>query len=320
MSKLIHLLVAVSVAVPFVATACAKADAPSGGSQDFSKEIAEGKTLYIVSSEAGCDQLVDLGPEKATLSIAQSQEGLCDLTLSYDFVYSSAHFSLHFFIPNVSMKKNEDRFDVQCQKLQGVWSFTDSSIERFLLLNGFKQEDLPFENVSVSGSVGFDGHAVMDLSGSIGGEAFRIKVLETAVAYPGSQAKAGAIIDYKCSNEISITNTSSTPYDIHFGLDHYTGQQSDIHLEVGESKQLRFYFDELFWGGECAEMTISAQGGKSVTIAGSDIANTKPGSNVAPLSRLDNGVRHCIRAVKENHLIEPVATLVENYALHDPVE
>ena len=68
MSKLIHLLVAVSVAVPFVATACAKADAPSGGSQDFSKEIAEGKTLYIVSSEAECDQLVDLGPEKATLS------------------------------------------------------------------------------------------------------------------------------------------------------------------------------------------------------------------------------------------------------------
>ena len=148
MSKLIHLLVAVSVAVPFVATACAKADAPSGGSQDFSKEIAEGKTLYIVSSEAECDQLVDLGPEKATLSIAQSQEGLCDLTLTYDFVYSSEHFSQRFFIPNVSMKKHEDHFDVQGQLQQGVWSFTDSSIERFLLLNGFKQEDLPFENVS----------------------------------------------------------------------------------------------------------------------------------------------------------------------------
>lgn len=288
--------------------------------KEYSKEIVEGKTLYIVSSEAGYDQLVDMGPEKATLSIAQSEEGLCDITLTYDFVYSSEHSSQRFFIPNVSLKKHENRFDVQGQLQRGVWSFTDASVERYLRLNGFKQEDIPFENVSVSGTIGFDGHAVIDISGAIGGEVFRIKVLETAVVYPGSQAKAGAIIDYMSSKEISITNTSSTPYDIHFGLDHYTGQQSDIHLEVGESKQLRFYYDELFWGGECTEITMSPQGGKSVTITGSDIANTQAGSSVGILRRLDNGVRHYIRPVKENHLIEAMATLVENYALNDPLE
>lgn len=283
--------------------------------KEYSNEIAEGKTLYIVSSEAGYDQLVDMGPEKATLSIAQSEAGLCDITLTYDFVYSSEHSSQRFFIPKVSLKTHEDCFEVQGQLQQGVWSFTDASVERYLRLNGFKQEDIPFENVSVSGTIGFDGHAVIDISGAIGGDVFRIKVLETAVVYPGSQAKGGAIIDYMSSKEISITNTSSTPYDIHFGLDHYTGQQSDIHLEVGESKQLRFYYDELFWGSECTEITMSPQGGKSVTITGSDIANTQAGSSVGILRRLDNGVRHYIRPVKENHLIGAMATLVERYEI-----
>ena len=278
--------------------------------KDYSKEIAQGKDIYIAKSQAGRTQLVDLLPVKATMSLEEMKDGRCELNILYEFDEDGGfkHHSFGFVISDVSVSVDGTKYSLIGNSLQGRWA--SKGIER------------GFDNVSVSGYIGFDGKSEVSLFGVAGGQDFTLKILESSGEYPGSQYDGvAAIIDYFEYREVSIANTSSSVCEISFQLSEMSlpiNAQKKLKLESGENGVFGFLLEQELWGTECTQMDITFEGGKTVSVPAKDISGMKNGSSVGVLKRVGIETTWYIRAVGETSLIEPADFRTEVYEISAP--
>ena len=159
MSKATAIRIIGTIFVLWALIACSK-DAPGNTipENDYSEEIVAGKTLYITSSQVSAREVVDVSPDKATLSIDGVNDGMGTLSISYEFVDGGARTTLSFRIPEVSLTKEGTHYTLAAQAKQGKWSVDEQLLNNVLRLYGDEDRVFDFDEVSVSGEIGFDGN------------------------------------------------------------------------------------------------------------------------------------------------------------------
>ena len=278
--------------------------------EEYSQEIAEGKTLYITSSKAGGKVLADMGPNKATISMKESGDGQCDLLVSYEFFRSATERPvISFRIPNVAVSSDASRYILEGESLHGECSYD---------ARGRGNVFFDYEDVSVSGSIGFDGNSGMDISGIIGREPFSIKVLETSVNYPGSQVAVGGEVCLGEFKRITVCNKTKTPCHITFNLSQMTVQQNVLDLNSGDDGMLSFMFAGFFWKDTCSDIVISLDGGDTYTIPGPDIQKMNAGESIGVLKLVGPGTFWQIITEDINHCFVPMGFPMQQFEIIEP--
>lgn len=294
----------------FIVAAVVSIAAAASCTKDYSGVIAEGKTLYITSSKAGGKVLVDMGPDKATISMKETGDGQCDLLVSYEFFRSaSEHPVISFRIPNVTVSSDASRYILEGEALHGECSYD---------ARGRGNVFFDYEDVLVSGSIGFDGNSGMDISGIIGREPFSIKVLETSVKYPGSQVAVGGTVCLGENKRITVCNKTNTPCHVTFNLSQMTAQQNVLDLNSGEDGMLSFMYAGFFWKDTCSNIVISLDGGDTYTIPGPDIQKMNAGESIGALKLVGLGTFWQIITEDVNHCFVPMGFPMQQFEIIEP--
>ena len=290
-SRTIHTLIT-SIALISALASCSK------GAKEYSKEIAEGKTVYITRSQAGQNNPVALRPYKASLSMDKYKGDVCDLSVVYDFLVDQKHKSVSFRIPQVSVVRGEKSYSLVGGKQVGECTFSGQT--------------QAFENVAVKGTIGFDGNASLELSGTMGEDPFALHVLESSIIEPAPQELVE--VDYLQYKKISITNATSSACDVSF---HFRDRQPvAVHLKSGETGTKEFWTDGEFWlemADGCQELGIAIEGGKSATLTGQVVHGMTAGSQEGVLKCLDKETIWYLHVWEE--WFEPASYLFERYEI-----
>lgn len=231
--------------------------------KNYSTEIMDGKTLYIVESKAGLRTMVPMSPVNATLSMKSAPGEKANVTVSYTFESQNGNDQnriITLSIPGISVTKDSKSYLLAGSALTGLCSFKEGTAE--------------YSNASVNGTVNFDGNSQLSISGSFGEQFFSFEITKTAPDNPGDRfSDQRVIIEWAYYQEIQFVNKTSREVQIKVLATDETIQNNSITLQRDKTGTLGFYAYTYL----VPSIEVSFSGGESFTVPSDEAWNMKAG-------------------------------------------